>query len=204
MGDIGSAVKYLYSQFVLRDVLSFVTPGAIVVWIALSLFYPELLKQPIHWLLYIPIFGIFYMVGFAVQCFGEIFDIIRFTPKGHGGWCQRFKIFGFNWANPDNIWWQEDHERFADFFEATDRNEEAQQGRERMVVLKQMCANGFLASAIAGTFLAVNHCPWTYVNLCWVSLWAFLLTASLFWGYRVHVLRQYTRETIAINRRGRV
>ena len=34
MGDIGSAIKYLYSQFILRDVLSFVTPGAIVVWIA--------------------------------------------------------------------------------------------------------------------------------------------------------------------------
>ena len=42
---MGDAIKYLYSQFILRDVLSFVTPGAIVVLTAFSLFLPGYLTQ---------------------------------------------------------------------------------------------------------------------------------------------------------------
>ena len=212
MGDIGSAIKYLYSQFILRDVLSFITPGAIVVLTAFLLFLPKPILGPgleklfiystsMHWLLYIPLFGGFYMVGFAVQCFGEIWDIIRFTPKGQGSWCQRFKIFWFKWADSGKNkewWWHEDHKRFADFFEATEKNGGIRQGRERMVVLKQMCANGFLAISMAVFLLCIS--------LFQLSLWLILivaipLLASLFWGYRVHVLRQNTRETIAIDRK---
>ena len=71
------------------------------------------------------------------------------------------------------------------------------QGRERLVIFKQMCANGFLAGVISTIFIAVNFCPWQYANLLIVSLVASLLLASLFWGHRVHGLLQYTRERIA-------
>ena len=81
MGDIGNTIKYLYEKFILRDLLSFITPGAIIILIAFLLFLPEpslsqrldtVLKYSgdMHWLLYIPLFGLFYIVGFAVQCFG--------------------------------------------------------------------------------------------------------------------------------------
>jgi len=41
VGDIGSAVNNLYRQFILRDVLSFITPGAIIVLMAFLLFLTE-------------------------------------------------------------------------------------------------------------------------------------------------------------------
>lgn len=216
---MGDALKYLYSQFILRDVLSFITPGAIVVLTAFLLLMPEqclsqrldtLFKysRDMHWLLYIPLFGVFYIVGFAVQCFGEIIDIIRFTPGGRGSWSQRLNIFCCKWNrdyenagkpnNKSNIWWWNDHERDADFFEATERNEGAQQGRERLVVLQQMCANGFLAIVTAVFLSAINIFNW---SLWLILIVAIPISASLFWGYRIHVLRRFTRETIAINRR---
>ncbi len=77
---MGDAIKYLYSQFILRDVLSFITPGAIVVFVATYLFYFELIDHPIHWLLFIPLFGVCYIVGFALHCFKEFCKFLLFFP----------------------------------------------------------------------------------------------------------------------------
>jgi len=213
MGDFGDTIKNLYSQFILRDVLSFITPGAIVVFAATYVFYPKLLHSPIHWLLFIPLFGICYIVGFALQCFGELFGFIRFTPYGERSWGKRFGIFSCSFThdydNTDksktkfNIWWWEEQEKLTEFFEATAKNEGVKQGHERLVVLKQMCGNGFTAILVAGVFIAVNFCPWQYANIFIVSLVAFLLLVSLFWGHRVHMLKQYTREKIIMERRER-
>ena len=205
MGDFGSAIRYLYREFILRDILSFVTPGAIIALTALLVFIQEpTLKESleklfkystsIHWLLYIPLFGLFYVVGFAVQCLGEIFDIVRFTPTAQGRWSQRFKIFLCNWANPDNIWWKEAHEELTNFGKATQGSEGEwpRQQHERLVILKQMCANSFLSIFIAATLIIFNHFCIQICYLSWFSFVAFLLTASLFWGYRIHVLRQDT------------
>ena len=194
MGDFGDAINNLYRQFILRDVLSFITPGAIIVFTALFLFFPELLSRSIHWLLYIPLFGIFYMVGFAVQCLGEILGLITTQGLAKSRLCQRLQIFGCNWADKSTsiIWWKETHKETVDFFEATSNKEWAQQQRERLVVLKQMCGNGFLAIVIAGVFLAANYCPWSHANPCIASLVAFMLLASLLWGHRIHLLRQDT------------
>ncbi len=205
MTDFGNAIKYLYREFILRDILSFVTPGAIIIVTASVLLIPEpTLKDSLerlfgysrsmYWLLYIPLFGLFFMVGFAVQCFGEIFDIIRFTPNDQGCWRQRFNIFWCKWAkDSNNIWWGQAHERFATLHEAIKDDETAWHGRERLVVLKQMCGNGFLAILIAGLLILVHQC-WPQVWLWFLLTVAFLLLVSLFWGFRVHVLRQYTRE----------
>ena len=86
MRDFGNVIKDLYEKFILRDILSFVTPGAIVVLTAFVLFIQEPTlrdnlekffeySRSMHWLLYIPLFGVFYTVGFAIQCFGEIIYI---------------------------------------------------------------------------------------------------------------------------------
>jgi hypothetical protein len=211
MGDIGNAIRYLYREFVLRDILSFVMPGAIIALTAFLVFIAEptlkeslkkLFEYPasIHWLFYILLFGLFYVVGFAVQCFGEIFDIIRFTPTAQGGWSQRFKIFLCNWANPNNIWWEKAHKELVEFGNTTQGSEGewARHHHERIVVLKQMCANNFLAIVIAGIFILINQ------YLC-ASSWCLLilvvpLLAALFWGYRVHVLRQNTWEKAIISK----
>ena len=210
MGDFGNVIKDLYEKFILRDILSFVTPGAIIIVTATHLLFPEMFSRHIPWPFYIPLFGLFFMVGFAVQCFGEIIGFIR-----HGlvksCWGQRLKIFKCkNWSDESNIWWIDAHERWIDFHKAKCKVERAEQGRhevewaaqghERWVVLKQMCSNGFWAIVIAGAFLATNHW-WSCANLFIVSLVTFLLLVSLFWGYRVHELRQYTWERMIIDKK---
>ena len=220
MGDFGNALKYLYSQFILRDVLSFITPGAIIVLSVFVLFLPEYslvqrldklfeYSQSIHWLLYIPLFGVFYIVGFAIQCFGEITGLVRSHRIAKSSCCQRFKVFGCNWACkqekqgesnecdfPDFIWWKEAHKEMVKFNKETqdEGKEWAWLRHERLVVLKQMCGNSSLSIFIAGIFLAVSFCPLLWVKLLIVSLVVFLLLASLFWGYRVHELRLDTMD----------
>jgi len=209
MGDFGNAIKYLYREFILRDILSFVTPGAIIVMAVLYFFFSELLfpSYSIHWLLYIPLFGVFYLVGFAVQCFGEFLGIISFSPPDEYPWPlkQRWNILnpiGAHWTkDKDIVWWNKYYKKMEEFWKVTKSDEEAQQRRERLIVLKQMCANGFLSILIAGIFFGVSFCSFLCVKFLVVSVVAFLLTASLFWGYRVHVLRQYAREKIIVSSR---
>ncbi|MFH0942108.1 MAG: hypothetical protein V1823_03700 [Chloroflexota bacterium] len=233
MEGFGSSIKYLYQNFILRDVLSFITPGAIIVLTAFYLFlypwisshYPQILF--IHWLLYIPIFGLFFVVGFAVQCFGEIIGLVRFWPPTPAltGWnvfWNKLQIFGRNWGQrTQNRWlfeeclrqrtqnrWLFDErlrlEHLSDRAEATEHDENAQQSLERLVVLQQMCVNNFLAISIALVFLAWYSCSWTPIKLILlviIGLVAFFLLVSLFWGYRVHTLRLYVRDEIIKRRR---
>ncbi|HEY51806.1 MAG TPA: hypothetical protein G4O20_08395 [Dehalococcoidia bacterium] len=206
MGEFGNAIKYLYSQFILRDVLSFITPGAILVFSALFLLCPEKIPHliSIHWLLYIPLFGVLYLVGFAVQCLGELFKIISFSPPDKYRWSreQRWNIFGTHWTrDKDTVWWNDYYKMIEEFWRLTGSDVEAHQRRERLIVLKQVCGNGFLSITIAGIFLGTSFCSLSWVKILIPSLVAFLLLGSLFWGQRVHVLRQYSREKIIIESR---
>ena len=192
MAGFGDAIKYLYRQFILRDVLSFVTPGAIVSMTALLLFLDEWRKafEFFHtfWPLYLLLFGLFYMVGFAIQCFGEIFGIICHTRIGdQSTWGQRFRIFWRNWHEQN--WFHKAHIDIETFATAT-RNPELEWERarhERFTVLKQMCANGFLAIIIAVLLIPISHYGKSPLYLLIVGI---PLLASLFWGYRVHILKE--------------
>ncbi len=189
MAGFGDAIKYLYTQFILRDVLSFITPGAIVVLTATHLFFPRVFSLYIPWPFYVLLFGAFYIVGFAIQCFGEFIGFVRIHLLAIGCFKQRFKIFCCNWDNESTIWWRDAHEDMVSFSEITSDKEWAQLQQERLVVLKQMCANAFLAIAIAGIFLGLSFCEWTWVKVCIGIIVTLVLLASLFWGYRVHELR---------------
>lgn len=216
MEGFGNAIKYLYSQFILRDVLSFITPGTIVVLTAFLLFLPEpclgqrldtlfRYSRDIHWLLYIPLFGIFYMVGFAVQCFGEAVRLIYSYRDVRVTWSNIRDIFRCRWRDiPNPLSFREEFDDLIAFWQATERNEGARQGRERLVIMKQMCGNGFLAIVIASFLLLVDNLE--------ASLWFLLvpgipLLISIWWGHRVYVLRQDAREQSIImedqRRRGR-
>ncbi len=84
MSGIGDAIRYLYGTFILRDLLSFVTPGAIIVGSALLLKFDPSQDQILNFaksiplIVYLPIFGICYVVGFAIQCFGVRIGLITF------------------------------------------------------------------------------------------------------------------------------
>jgi hypothetical protein len=212
MGDLGSAIKYLYNQFILRDVLSSITPGAVVVLTAFLILLPEpTLKDSLeklfeyssnmHWLLYIPLFGVFYIAGFAIECLGRIFGLIEIHRLDKSHFLERLRVFCPSWEDRDDTLklrenWRKHQEEEADVENALKQMgiEAEQLTRERLIVLKQMCAAGSLTVVIAGVFLAVNFCPWQYANRLIVSLVAFLLLASLYWGYRWAKLAVDTRE----------
>lgn len=198
MGGFGDAIKYLYSQFILRDVLSFITPGAIIVWTVLYRFFPELLDKNISWILYIPIFGLIFVIGFAVQCFGEIIGVIFTQDLAESSFKQRLGFFRCNWIKKTEHlqWWRKRYQATVRQLKILQDNnyekrEWARQSRERLVVLKQMCGNCFLAITLAAITLGISYCPvfWLKITLI-IMLIAFPLLASLYWGHRVHVLRQ--------------
>jgi hypothetical protein len=225
MGGLTDAIKYLYEKFILRDILSFIMPGAMVVFSASILFLPwtglqaqfsNLLQftSSIPWLLYIPLFGLFYMVGFSLQCFGEIIGLVRIHRSAKGSCHQRRKIF-CDWDRESNIWWRKTYEEVVSFYKATQKKDEqgkdqyewARLQHERLVVLKQMCANGFLASVTAAIFLITRYITNTVINRGMmpaenatyvvygiVFIIGVMLTASLLWGYHIHELRLDTME----------
>lgn len=208
MGDVADTIKYLYEKFILRDVLSFVTPGALVVLTAF-LFIPDptvggrfqrLISdlQQISWVFYILLFGLFFAVGFAIQCLGEFFGIVYFTPRGQSTWSQRLSIFSTQRVlAAQSWWWAEDDEQIVKFHEEKDSNyarcEWAIQWRERRVITKQLCANNFLAIAIIAIIIGINQFTQIQTfSFAFVSVLVFVLLFSLYWGYRVQVLRQDT------------
>ena len=196
MGGFGDAIKYLYSQFILRDVLSFITPGAIVVSTAFLILLPEPTtlndslenlfeySRNMHWLLYIPLFGVFYVAGFAIECLGRILGLIRIHPFDKSHWWERLMVFCPRCDKHNKIWegWKKHQEEELDVEKAIKQEEKAT--RERLIVLKQMCSNGAIAIIIAGVFLAFNSWKWQCANRLIVFLVAFLLSLFLYWGYR--------------------
>lgn len=176
MSEISDGIQYLYSNFIMRDLLSFVTPGAIVVGSLLLLHWePSLILdflKSIPFVLYIPIFGILYMVGFAVQCLGaEFIPIIKFHH------CKTDK----------------EHFMLLAKLHTIDR-EKAMSTHERFVVLKQMCGNGAFAILIAGVLLAIKLWKSDLSHWALVIMVA-LLIISLLKGHKVHVQRQEEWES---------
>ena len=203
MGDIGSAIKYLYSQFILRDVLSAITPGAIVVLSAILVLLPEpSLSQrlntlfqystSIHWLLYIPLFGLFYVIGFAIECLERLFGI-RLHKLDDSSFRQRLGIFCGNLVDKSDInkkW----RGQAINFLWMSSDHDWAGQNYERLVVLKQMCASNFGAIAIAGFLFGVSFCQNAWVKFGVLYLVIFGLLLSLYWGYRDFTIAATTME----------
>lgn len=92
MSDLSDTIKSFYSDFILRDLLSFVTPGAIVVgalmfilsncWLRSWYGHPDFLLLinliPIFgWIL---VFGFFYIVGIGLQYVRECIPSLKFPP----------------------------------------------------------------------------------------------------------------------------
>ena len=179
MSDIGEAIKYLYEKFILRDLLSFVTPGAIVIGSILFLRWDfcQILEysKSIPFVLLIPILGILFVVGFAIQCFGA--DIVH--------------IIQFHSCKND----REHFERLSRFYQ--NKDDKSEQQHERFVVLKQMSGNCFLAILIAGALFAAKQCIPPFYNTL-LGILILLMVISLFWGHRVHVKRQKEWEDIQI------
>ena len=111
---------------------------------------------------------------------------------------ERRKVFGCNWAK-SRVGRAEAQKRAAAFREATKDDEQTRQQHERLVVLKQMCANAFLAIAFAAILLGISYIPLLWLKLFLLIIIVMLLLASLFWGYRAHLLRQETCKEVVLS-----
>jgi len=194
MSGFGDAVKYLYNQFILRDVLSFITPGAIVVFTAILLLLtePDLgqglrtvfrYSTSFHWLLYIPLFGLFYAVGYAIQSMLALLGCIRLHRLDKGTPKQRFKLLWLGWQDRED-YLKCARKRTIRFSNVTANVGWANQIRERAIVLKQMGANVSGAIVIASVFIGISFSSCVTIHVVIFSIVAFILILSLFWGYR--------------------
>ncbi|HUS49303.1 MAG TPA: hypothetical protein VMZ91_04015 [Candidatus Paceibacterota bacterium] len=144
MSDISDTVKSLYEKFLMRDLLSFITPGSIVVLSIYLLGWGlDMIKsffESLPFLLYIPIFGFLYIVGFATQYFGRLFRLIRIHNRNN------------------------ENEHLNGLRRVLQRSNKEIQQHERFVVLKQMCGNNAVAILIAGFILAFKYPIWFLVT----------------------------------------
>ena len=193
MASFGDAIKYLYGKFLLRDILSFVTPGAIVVLTATYLFFPEMLCRSIAWPLYIPLFGLFYATGFAVECLERLFGCVRLHTLDNASCKQRWSILCGNWRKKPDIY-KEFREAAIQFLWMSRHHDWAGQDYERKIVLKQMCANNFGAIIIAGVLFLFSFCQNVWVKFGILSLVILFLLLSLYWGYRDFTIAVTTTE----------
>lgn len=197
--------KDLYDKFIMRDLLSFVAPGAIVLLAVLLLWWPAPnvynFFQNLHWwLLFIVFLPVTFIIGFAVQCFGEIVGCIWFSTfesPNKAKCTNRYRPLWRQWIGKaaEYEWWKKHLEEWKTFRkqqQQKDRDGEVERREaERLVVLTQMCANAFFAALFAGVaylFSIVFRVP---SPASWVLtvLYAFLLIVSLLWGHRVHMLK---------------
>ncbi len=159
MGDFGDVFDSLYEKFLLRDLLSFITPGAIVVSSVLLLWQTpsDVLSNlsKIYWPLYIPIFGFLFMVGHAIQGLGGKFVpmVLKLPPliKVY------YSLNDRNSCSYDAL--KNVHKKRLRPFQrnlnkrSDWERKQLSQKHERLTALHQMCGNGFLAVAIAAVLL---------------------------------------------------
>jgi hypothetical protein len=82
MQGIAEAIKYLYQQFILRDVVAYVAPGAILAACLLRLHFGGLdpaleFINDIPPVAYVPIYGLLFTIGLGIQNFGEIIKLLK-------------------------------------------------------------------------------------------------------------------------------
>lgn len=195
MSGFGDAVRYLYSQFILRDILSFITPGAIIVVAATYTLFPEIFSDYyVPWPLYIPLFGFFYMIGYAVQCLQVLCGHIRIHKKDESTFIERIGLIGCKWQTKVDIY-KIPREKTIQFLNVAHKAKWTLQHRERSIVLKQMSANSFGAIIIAGILLLTDRfCTYQYSNIIMVSIVGFLFLLSLLFGYRTSEFAVCTTE----------
>jgi len=87
MQGIAEAIKYLYQQFILRDVVAYVAPGAILAGCVLKVLLGTAaavkFAGDIPAIAYLPIYGGLLLTGLALENLGEVIGLLRFHNRRH-------------------------------------------------------------------------------------------------------------------------
>jgi hypothetical protein len=198
MSDLSSALDNFYSNFVLRDILSFIFPGAIVcislsIWINPDdnriLFISNIL--PI-----ILLFGVFYLVGFSIQIIRE--GLERSIKKGSILSKLPDTINGFynredgEFSNDDDNNVRYTHTQLLKTYkEIGHYNDRPDQILERFTAFYQFFGNSCLAFTVVIICFLIQifsnpQCPIPI----WVWLILLVLVASSYIGYVIHKRRR--------------
>jgi hypothetical protein len=203
MSEVGNIVSGFYSDFVLRDLLSFVTPGAILLGSILFLILP--LNYLIHffnnlnWILYIFLFGLCYIIGFGLMMVGEFLGQYLKFLKG--------RYLTYYKESPES-----QQKRLLGFYESlTNQNtkDKLSKIRERYVVFMQSCGNCcvalifsiilfivklvFIYNILTNYTFLFHLSPWYFFHLKNEIVLAIVLTISMIllfvvldYGYCIH------------------
>ena len=149
MQGIAEAIKYLYQQWILRDIVAYVTPGTILGACLLKIFLHggSVLDfvRGIPAIAYVPIYGLLFATGLAVQNLGEkvgvLWDHQKDLPR---------KRSPDEWSRFDAL--REFH-RIA--CNQSEYGQELERTRERIEVKKYASGNIALASLISLILIGV-------------------------------------------------
>lgn len=173
MQGIAEAIKYLYQQFILRDVVAYVAPGTILAACLLRVYFgglepAVLFIQGIPKIAYVPIYGLLFTMGLGIQNFGELIgllkDHVRRDEQGHLSEELRFaKLQEFHRVvlsrqTPDQ------RDNYAEWMERT---------RERIEVKKYASGNIALALAMGTVVILLEKLSWN------AGRWAILATGAI-------------------------
>ena len=86
MQGLVDAIKYLYQQFILRDVVAYVAPGTILAACLLRVYLGSLehaveFLKSIPAVAYVPVYGLLFTMGLGIQNFGEMIKLLKDTVR---------------------------------------------------------------------------------------------------------------------------
>ena len=152
MQGLADAIKYMYQQWILRDVVAYVTPGTMVTLCVLRLFFDSYADMgrsisQLPSIAYVPIYGLLFMVGLSIQNFGEVIkllaDSLHRVPQGTRGWTHDEEWIRFRTLLKFH----------AIASSKSEYGQELQRTRERIEVKKYASGNLALAALICGALI---------------------------------------------------
>lgn len=178
MQGIAEAIKYLYQQFILRDVVAYVAPGAVLAGSILKVLLGTqgavAFLKDIPTIAYLPIYGALFMTGLAMENLGEMVGLLRFhnrrshmkclDDKKHFEVLQKFHRFSSAKGDADK------NDGYGSWLERT---------RERITVKKYASGNFVVAILISMILIFVTKLRPPELRLWATAFVGVILIASL-------------------------
>ena len=177
MQALTEAIKYLYQQFILRDVVAYVAPGTILAACLLRVHFRGLdpaitFIQGIPKIADIPIYGLLFTMGLGIQSFGQLIRVLKEHNRKHD--CKDTKRHLDDELRFEKL---RDFHRVLLFRQTTDqRNDYAEwmeRTRERIEVKKYASGNIALALVMGAVMTLVAKLSWN------AGRWAILATGAI-------------------------